>query len=459
MDERKFIEFLEAVKTNPQKFYHQKSSEPYKDIIDEIYDAVEQFRYYTFDGRFQDIFLNLSRDTKYTSLGYKVFLRDLETELKKLMVPNIIMLPLNFLDSNVVKTDLILNDRVRIFLPTRNDLKNLSTAELLAAQEKRKKKQFNEPLCKYFDEILDGHLDKEHILLSKDRYFFKYPILTIHIDEVDAAAESKTRFITEAVYTLLRMIDYTMEKPVYRHYGAEWENAQYPLASSYTVYYNDNMIKYADNKTYYGSSFGFNFSSFLDINSAHFLTKQDVFCHALDVFIKAHFIDRRKLSQKELTALNKWCNAILLYNTAYELASIEKYDACSLILCSLMESIFIKNSGRNKSNQLTDTIKDFVIDFYSVQQTEELIQAKDTLYKYRNKIVHEGIGFEHKFLHYRDISLSQGIYRGMKPFNYASAFYPAPDLLKIDKILYCLVDILIGEKMLSQITSLIEKAH
>ncbi|MDE6058838.1 MAG: hypothetical protein K2G44_02235 [Clostridia bacterium] len=455
MDEKKFVEFLEAAKADARVFYHYNLSEPFKEIIDEIYDDTKQFRYYTLDGRFQDIFLNLVKNSKYVSLGYKAFLDDLETELKKLIVPNIILLPLNFLDSNVVKKDLILNDKIRIFLPTEKDLIDSSTGKLLKKQKKQKKKQFNEPLCKYFNDILNGHLDKEHILLAKDRYFFKYPILTIQIDEIDAEAESAARFITEAVYSILRMIDYSMEKPVYRHHGGEWENAKFPLARTYTVYYNDNI----DTTSYYGYSYGYNFSNFLDINSTHFLKNKDWFCHTLDVFIKAHFIDQRKLSTKEIKTLNKWCNSILLYNAAYELASIEKYDTCSLILCALMESVFINNKGSGKSEILKIEIRNFVNDFYSVQQTENLTQAIGGVYKYRNKIVHEGLGFEHKFLHYKGISLSQGVYRGMKPFNYASSFYPNNDLLNIDKILQCLVDILIGEKMLSKISAIVEKAH
>lgn len=455
MDERKFVEFLGAVKTDARVLYRNKLSDPFKEIMDEIYNDAERFRYYTFDGRFQDIFLSLVKDSKYISLGYEAFLNDLETELKKLIVPNIIMLPLNLLDSSIIKKDLILNNRIRIFVPTKNDLTNFSKNELLEKQKQRKKKQFNEPLCKYFDEILNGHLDKEHILLSKDRHFFNYPILTIQIDEIDAKAESEARFITEAAYSILRMIDYSMEEPIYRTHSREWGNARFPLASTYIVYYNDNL----DKTTYYGYSFGFNFSNFLDINSTHFLENKDSFCRTLEIFIKARFIDQKKINKEELNTLNKWYNSILLFNTAYELASIEKYDACSLILCALMESVFIKNKGRNKSNILINEMNDFVGDFYSNEQTKDLIQNIKIIYKYRNKIVHEGIGFEHEFLCFRSFSVSQGTYRGMKPFYYNSSYYPNKDLLRIDKMLRSLVDILIGEKMLTKISAIVEKAN
>ena len=63
MDEKKFVKFLEAVQIDARAFYHYKLSEPFKEIVDEIYNDTEQFRYYTI-------------------VGYKTFLKELETELK-----------------------------------------------------------------------------------------------------------------------------------------------------------------------------------------------------------------------------------------------------------------------------------------------------------------------------------------------------------------------------------------
>lgn len=455
MDKRKFVEFLDAVKNDEKNFYHYEKSKPYKDIINEIYNEVKNFRYYTFDGRFQDLFIKQAKDTKYASLGYEFFLKDLETELKKFIVPNLIMLPLNFLDSKIIKSDLILNENIRLFLPTSMDLKYTSD-EIVLRQKKRKKRQFNEPICKYFDSILDGHLDKEHILLAKDGAFFKYPILTIYIENIDVGVEDESKFITEAIYSILRMIDYKNGNTEYGR-GA-WEEAKFRPSDTYTVYYNANDGHPYNHSDYYGYSFGFNFSSFLDISSSCFLNNREWFSKTVDTFIKARFLEKRKLSYSELDTVNKWCNSILLYNTAYELASIEKYDACVLILCSLMESIFIKNKGRYKSELLINEVSEFLANIYSEKEIKNLVEVIRTIYKYRNKIIHEGIGLEKQFIRSRSIHDYQGSYRGMKPFHYNGSFNRDKDLLGIDTILTCLVDILIGNKIMDEITSIIEKA-
>lgn len=457
MDKRKFVEFLDAVKNDEKTFYNYKKSKPYKDIINEIYDEVKKFRYYTFDGRFQDLFIRLAKDTKYTSLGYEFFLKDLDTELQKFIVPNLIMLPLNFLDSKIIKSDLTLNENIRLFLPTTSDLEKHTSGELLLRQEKRRRKQFNEPICEYFDSVLDGHLDKEHILLAKDRNFFNYPILTIYIEDIDAGVEDESKFITEAIYSILRMIDYKNGNSEYGR--GPWQEAKFRLSDTYTVYYNVNDGYPSDHSNYGGYSFGFNFAGFLDISSYGFLNSKKWFSKAVDIFIRAQFIDKRKFSNDELDIINKWSNSILLYNTAYELASIEKYDTCALILCSLLESIFIKNKGKNKSELLVNELSEFLLDIYSVKKTKDLAQVVKTLYKYRNKIIHEGIGLEKQFIRSRSINEYQGYYRGMKPFHYNGSFYPDEDLLGIDTLLKCLADILIGDKTIDKITNIIEKAR
>lgn len=456
MNERRFNEFLNAVRADSRTFYDYELSKLFKDVIEEINDDVGKFRYYTFDGRFQNLLIKLSKETKYDTLSYEHFLRDLENGLRELIVSNIILLPLNFLDSKIIKKDLILKDNIRLFLPTSNDLVKCTSGELLLRQDKRKKKQFDEPICKYFDSILVGHLDKEHILLAKDRNFFNYPILTIYLEDIDCAVTHEAKFITEAVYSVLRMIDYKNGDSQYGR--GTWEEAKFRLPNTYTVYFNVNL-GFPTQHPYDGFTYQFNFSEFLDISSSCFYNYKDWFCKVIDTFCKARFIDKRKLTEREIDTVDKWCNAIHLYNKAYELASEEKYDNCALTLCALMESIFIKNKGRNKSEILIKEIMEFLSDIYSNEATENFIKTIKTIYKYRNKIIHEGTGLEDQFIRSRSVYEHQGAYRGMKPFHYNGAFYPDEDLLGIDTILECLVDILIGKKMLKKVSAIIEKAY
>ncbi len=452
MDYNKFKEFSKVAQENAKVTYNLTESKPYEDIIDEIYKDVSKFKYHTLDGRLQNIIIDLLRDKKYELEGYNVFLRDLELELKKLIVPNIILLPINFIKSSKFNTKLSLNEYINLFIPNDKNLKVLTTTKL---DNNKNLDKFNEDLSIYFKQKLKCKLNKEHIIITKDRNFFNYPILTIFIKNVDYRVEKEAKRITEAVYSILRMIDFIKREEDYG-WGLLDNDWQSP-AHTYTVYYNEDNYFQNSNNGYDGLSYRFNFSHFLDIDTDCLIANIKLFSSILDTFIKSCFIDSRDFSSTELNTINKWSNAILLFNTAFEFASIEKYDSCILILSSILESLFLKNVGRNKSEKLKEKINNNFSDFYEKEELEDINKAITSVYKFRNKIMHEGRGYECEFLVPRGINSYQGIYRGMKPFYYEGSVPYYPEIIDIMIVFKFIIEILIRDKSINDIKTIIDK--
>jgi len=459
MDNKKFSDFVIAARKDERVIYDPEVYGPYIDVIKEIYADFGYMKYYTSVGKFQDILIKLLKSFDYDKLGYGTFLKDIEKELEKLVVNCIILLPINFIKSENVGTDLELNEYMNLFLHTANDLKDFSDSKLLIKQEKRrkdKKHKLDDNLSKYFENVINSKLDKEHILLAKDREFFNYPILTLCIRNTSYNVEAKSGKIVEAVYSILRMIDFIKEKDIYG-WGLLDRGWKRP-AHTYTVYYNEpNQNKKSNqNNQYYGYSFRFNFSYFLDINQDCFTIHKYWFTRAIDLFIKACFIDEKKYTLNDAKKINRWKNAILMFNTAFEFASTEKYDACALILCSILESLFLKNEGRNKLNKLLEQIDLFFEDIYTTEQVDNLNETISSVYKFRNKIMHEGVGYESVYLTSRRLNSYQGVYTGMRPFDYIGATVPTNEIYDIKSLMKCIIDILIGDKTLSLLNSLLK---
>lgn len=454
MNKTLFQQFLKAAQVNERVSWDYEAAKPYAEILHMIYTDVAKFKNYTLDGRFQDILVKLLKNSKYESEGYTSLLKDLEDELNKLVVRNIMLLPINFIDKSKFNGDVKLNNYMNIFLPTKEDLIDYDDFTLRMRQEKRqkdKKGKMSDNLCKFFESQLENKLDKEHILLAKDRNFFNYPILSIQIDNVDYKMEKESGRIAQAVYSILRIIDFREDKEPHS-WGIlrrDWVNP----ANTYVVYYNKENYKQTHkfNDGYYGYSFMCNFSYFLDISTFSLIENLNLFTNVLDLYIQTCFLDLRKYDSKQLKIINKWNNAISMFNTAYEFASIEKYDACNLILCALLESLFLENEGRNKQERLLVEISEYLKDIYDDSKREKILSSLRNIYHFRNKIMHEGNGYEAQYMSSRRITHYQGVYRGMRPFSYNGAVYPDDDVLDIRRALKCVVDILICNKTLEKI--------
>lgn len=409
MDNKRFKDFLKAAQQNEKVSYSFEESKPYSDIINEIYRDVSGFQYYTLDGRLQYILIKILKDPKYEIEGYFRFLKDLEIELKKLIVSNVMLLSLNFIKSSQFKKDLVLNDYMNLFIHTQEDFRK-HKENVRQEYTKDKKHELDDNLCRYFKEKLNSELDKGHILLTKDRNFFNYPILSFYFKNIDFKVEKESGRIAEAVYSILRMIDFIKRKPDYSWglLDKSWAKPAY----TYVVYYNRDNPKGIPNldNSYCGYSFRFNFSYFLDISTTCFIENKELFVFLVDLYVQTCFLDIRKYTPAEINTINKWNNSILMFNTAFEFASIEKYDACVLMLCSILESLFLKNEGRNKQGRLIEEVNVFSKDMYSHEELEWLDKAIRSVYRYRSRIMHEGRGYEVEFLSPRSLTSYQGLY-------------------------------------------------
>ena len=122
MNKTLFQQFLKAAQVNERVSWDYEAAKPYAEILHMIYTDVAKFKNYTLDGRFQDILVKLLKNSKYESEGYTSLLKDLEDELNKLVVRNIMLLPINFIDKSKFNGDvkfLNLNSKI-------NWIKNIS---------------------------------------------------------------------------------------------------------------------------------------------------------------------------------------------------------------------------------------------------------------------------------------------------------------------------------------------
>lgn len=139
------------------------------------------------------------------------------------------------------------------------------------------------------------------------------------------------------------------------------------------------------------------------------------------------------------------------------MASIEKYDSCSLIICATLESLFLNNEGRNKQERLLEEVKEFISDFCDEEKIANYLKALKNLYKMRNKIIHEGIGYEFMYKAQCGLYDRQGSTLGYKPFKYAGSFHWCEEIYDIKYCIKLIGEILLSEKMLNNISSIVMK--
>lgn len=335
-------------------------------------------------------------------------------------------------------------------MPTSEDLEQFDRYKLLMRQEKiNKDKKFkNEDLLSsHFRSILGYRLDKEHILLAKDHNFFHYPILAINFNELDSISHKESNNIVESIYAFIRMLDFSLSTRT-DDWGILGSKKMSP-ANTYVVYYRGSSPKVYEQDDYYGYSFMYNFSHILDVDSQCLFDNLITFSDLIDLYITTCFLDTRIYTSEQTSLIHKWKSGIRLFNRAFEDASCEKLDTCVLLLCAILESLLIKNEGRNKQQRIIKVIENY--GFNIGIDLDIITSAVRTVYKYRNEIIHEGRGYEDKFRHTRRIHSYQGLYCGMRPFSYNGAVFPHEDVGCIKIVLKLVIELLIGDKMMDQI--------
>lgn len=401
-----FAEILELVENGSVTIYNYHKSDIFNEFGKMLWSDVQKFPKYTPDGRYEKIvFAELEYAIK-NQLNYDSFLKRIENSLKALSVPCLILVPLNYLNDYDIATNLTLSNNIRLF---KTDKPQIGKSHFKTANKKS-------ALEEYFERTVYANFLRDHILLAKDNNFFNFPILTILIDNIDWRVEIESGRIVSAVYSFIRMIDFDSKLDC-----SGWGymmNEKHSPAQVYGVYYNEERT--SPNPPYtdaYGYSLRFQCAPILDISTKEFINKDGhltEFTVLLTRYIHYCFKDERLLSKHSLNKIKQWQNAIKMYNSAYENASVEKYDDALILLLVILESLFISNSG-NKKEKVINALVDYFID--DSRFSENLIrQLISSAYKLRNKFVHEGMGIDNQYVYLKPLSDYQGEVMGMKPF-------------------------------------------
>ena len=410
-------------------YYENKQ---FKIFLDSLSKTIKTFPTYTFNGRFETLLFDKLKESIKYDCSYQDFVQELKLGFEKLSEPCIIILPLNYLNNSSISSNIYLSKDVALFKT--EDIKN---RRWICANNKPTE------LEKYVQGNVNIPLPKEHILVVKDKNFFNFPLLTIIINRIDNQVVIESGTIVEAAYSFIRMLDYNILPD---------ENDMQCLircklapARTYCVYYNRNFnnkdVGLLENNCY-GYSLRFKFSPILDVSTDVVLNQLERFESLLSLFIKCSFLDKSNYDQKSLEKISKWQNAVLLFNTAYEFASLERYDSTTILLLTILESLFIKNEG-NKKEQLVVALQDFFSNNNNLLASD-IRKTITNAYRDRNKFVHEGIGVENEYKYSKPLGDLQGIVAGMKPFVHIGLNHCPSNISTIKNLFNITTEVILG---------------
>ncbi len=117
-------QFIQAAKKDNRILYDPKCFGIYEDIIYKIYEDVQEFDYYTLDGRLDDILINVINNFTFDEKQnyYTQILNLIHLEFEKIVVPNIILIPLNNFRLHLdYEACYEVSENIKIFYPTNID--------------------------------------------------------------------------------------------------------------------------------------------------------------------------------------------------------------------------------------------------------------------------------------------------------------------------------------------------
>lgn len=405
---KKLIKRIKEGSINERNFIHYGH---YYDILQDVIKHIQKYGYYVVDGRLEDSLINyvcnkVEDFSDVIDLDRIAF--DISSDLKKLIVPNIILIPMNHMNKMFLDNVIELDENISLF----------SMKEKIGVIRRDKSL-----LSRYVEKKIYCKFGADHIVITKDPFFFNYPILGISIKHIDYRVEHEAPKIVEAVYSLIRMLDFKEDRdPKDKGWGVRFRD-RLPEAFTYTVYYKESGSDYNDlNDGELGYSFRFKFNPILDINTLAFIQKKDQFTSLLKLVIEYSLMTEMDIDPIMYRIRKKWISGINLFNTAYEFVSIGKYDAALLLMYSILESLFFKLGDYNRKDVLIERVEKFLENQTDIKGVRVLITATSN---YRNMFVHQGVGLE-RFKTYRSLNDREGYIQGQKPFIH-DAWYPMPE--------------------------------
>ncbi len=405
---KKLVSKIKEGSIDERNFIHY---EHYYDILQDIVNHIQKYGFYVVDGRLEDSLIN------HVCVTFKDFsglidldkiASDISSELKKLIVPNIILIPMNHMNKMLLENVTELDENISLF----------SMNEKISVIKRDKSL-----LARYVENKIHCKFGADHIYITKDPFFFNYPILGISVKHIDYRVEHEAPKIVEAVYSLIRMLDFKEDRePRDKGWGVRFRD-RLPEAYTYTVYYKEAGSDFNDlNDGELGYSFRFKFSPILDINTLAFVNNKDRFTSLLKLVIEYSLMTEKDIDPIIYRIRKKWINGINLFNSVYEFVSIGKYDAALLLMYSIMESLFFKLGDFNRKDVLIERLEHFLGNDSSIKGVKTLITVTSN---YRNMFVHQGIGLE-RFKTFRSLNDREGYIQGQKPFIH-DAWHPMPD--------------------------------
>lgn len=374
----------------------------YYELLGNVFDDISKFRYYEFTGITEDSFIEVLNNNKIKenkSIEYYNFICGIVESIKRKSDDYVLIVSLNGLrieDSKIgisySKPDFILfNNNWKERKLLRDDIE----------------------LARYLKSELDVDLNANHMRF-KDRNFFYNPVMTINYrDTSRGSLYQKAPNIALAIYTFIRLIDFIN----YSNWDRWNEYKVIKPAQTYAVYFSsiDSGLPFAKRGTH-GHQMKYVNTPILDVESSIILSRMDELYSLYETYQEVLFTPQIEVSKNQYLAYQRYIKSIELINTAYEMASVEKFDETLILLTTFLESLFLKNSGRSKKSRLCNLVSEYLGDDY-----KELI---DESYKRRNSFVHEGKSLP-KIYNYKLAEVEHNYYMGHRPFNiYSMAGYP-----------------------------------
>jgi hypothetical protein len=390
---RVFKLFLKKILENTITVDNFFEDESYYDLWRFFTEDLEEHSKQLFDGRRDDAFRKVLKKID-KEIGYDDFFLMLLDEINYYNEDNILIIPLNGLQKE------LLEDIVEFGNP---DYVLFSVKESQFKIQRDKAK-----IADYVKTKMRLRLNMQHMIF-KDRNYFNSPVLTIIIrGNNDNEIYHEAQQIVQGIYSLIRMNDLLNDN---RKGG--WNSfvtRSYPV--TYAVY-NRCRRKNSEIDGGCGHQMKIFCSPLLDVSTSTFLQNTSELANRFKFLITSVFESKRDTLETLYNAKKRWINSLTMFNTAYDLASIERYDATLVTLISILESIFLKPNARLKKENLKNQISSFL--------NEDCSKLIDVSYKRRSDYVHEGktIG---GIMRFKLAENEHNYIPGYKPFTQYSVF-------------------------------------
>jgi hypothetical protein len=330
----------------------------YYEIWEFVYSELEEYNKYILDGRRDDVFYEVLKgikDNNFWDINLDSFVLMILSEIKKYDIDNCLILPLNGIEKNMLPNVLEFdNPDIKIFSVKEGNIRKRYDKTLIAD---------------YYKKRMGEKLNMQHMMF-KDKDMFKTPVLTAIIKgQNDNEIYHSAQEISQGLYAIIRINDL-----LFGHKKRAWHGYQWPeYPKSYAVYSKEGT----------GHQMKLFCSPILDVDTKIFIKYSGEIINTFNLLMKTYFEAPISLDNDIYQAKQRWLNSMQMFNTAYDLASIERFDSSLVTLLSFLESLFLNKNSRQKKEDLQRQVS-----LYVERDVSELL---DNSYRRRNRYLHDGV--------------------------------------------------------------------